>query len=212
MWDGEAIAKLQQKYPDFFSDPNNLVLTLTADGFLAFGKRGAKVDKKKENGKSIWHITMTINNLPPDIRTKLGASAPLGFTPMAHFQDIQPFLEPMMNELLLLWHGVDMYNAQLARVVRVRGMLFHIVGDYPALAKLLGRQQQPTPFACFYCKIQGVKAWTGKTLYGGFWRCLPLDSAGRALGRLYNYSPLRNSTTTSVPRAWHAKPERASTC
>lgn len=70
-------------------------------------------------------------------------------------------------------------------------MLSHLTADYPALRKLLGRKIQPTPLACFFCKIFGVRAWLGKTLYGGFWRWLPLnDRAARKEGQGLNYLPL----------------------
>lgn len=106
-WDGSECDELRRRHPDFFSNSNNLLLNLTADGFLVHGKTPGKVDKDKEKGKSIWPITVSISNLPPQIRNKLGASAPLGITPMSHFHDIQPFLEPIVDELLLLWHGVS---------------------------------------------------------------------------------------------------------
>lgn len=116
IWDGEVIDTLKRRHPDFFGNSDNLVLFLTADGFLPFGKPGAKQKgKKKKNvtaddvydtkkkGKGTWPLTVTIANLPPWLRAKLGASAPLGITPMNNMHTIEPFLEPLIDELMVLW-------------------------------------------------------------------------------------------------------------
>lgn len=51
----------------------------------------------------MWPLTVTIANLPPWLRSKLGASAPLGLTPMNNFHNLQAFFEPMLDELVVLW-------------------------------------------------------------------------------------------------------------
>lgn len=112
IWDGDVVRTLRDLYPDFFANPRNLLLNVTADGFLAFGKTTGKAStrsgqQQEPKGKSLTPITVWCVNLPPSIRSKLGASAQVGFTPLAHYKDIQPFLEPLCDELLLLWHGVE---------------------------------------------------------------------------------------------------------
>jgi hypothetical protein len=198
IWDGDVIAQLKERYPDFFTNPNHLALSLAADGFLVWNKKAGKTDKETEKSKSTWPINVTINNLPPEVRSKLGATAPLGFTPMAHMHDIQPFLEPLVDELLLLWNGVDMHNASTGKTEHVRAVLVAIIADYPALAKLLGRYIQPTPEGCFFCEERGVWAWAGKVLYGGFWRWIA-EPAQRAIGRLLNYKPLQPPANNPTP-------------
>lgn len=183
---------LRSKYADFFRKPQNICLGLTADGFLAWGKKAGKTKKAdgEKSGKSIWPLNITMYNLPPYLRTKLGATVPLGICPMKDFCDIQPFLEPLIDELLMLWDGVEMFNASTGQTERVRAMLVHIIGDYPAMAKLLSRKMQPTALACFLCKIKGFTAWQGKALYGGFWRWLAGNCRNeRAAARSLNYKP-----------------------
>jgi hypothetical protein len=189
IWDGDAMEALKSQHPDFFSNPDNLLLALTADGFLAWGKQASQSTKEKGKGKSIWPITLTLFNLPPDIRTKLGASMPLGFTPLQHMQDIQPFLEPLMDELNLLWHGIDIFNACTGKTSCVRAMLVHVDADYPGLAKLLGRKQQPTSLACFLCQVQGFIISKGKAIYAGVWRWLCADHEIRQQAHVFNYQP-----------------------
>lgn len=106
----------------------------------------------------------------------------------------------MVHRLYLSAKWCD--DAFLAAVQEVRAMLGHLIADYPALGKLLGRKMQPTPLACYMCKVRGVFAWVGKTLYGGFYRWLPASDPARRAGHKLNYKPLpvdSNTTPTSVP-------------
>lgn len=105
IWHGKNIRKLRSQYLDFFTNPNNIVIGLTADGFLAFPSSGQKEKSNNDDdkGKSVWPFTVTLFNLPPYVRTKLGASIPIGFTPMNHMHDIQQFLVPMVDELRYLF-------------------------------------------------------------------------------------------------------------
>ena len=61
-----------------------------------------------------------------------------------------------------------------------------------ALAKLVCFKRQPTPFACYLCKIKGFLAWAGKAIYPGFWKYLPVGHDLRRRGRLINNSAFMN--------------------
>jgi hypothetical protein len=80
-------------------------------------------------------------------------------------------------------------------------MLVDIIGDYPALAKLLNMKSQPTPEACFLCKEAGIPITPQKTLYGQFWRYLPPGHPGRAASCHLNCVNPRNSSNSTTPDA-----------
>jgi hypothetical protein len=181
IFDGSTFGHLRRDHPDFFSSCYNLCLMLAADGYLAFGKRPprqADPEAQRGAGQSIWPITVTITNLPPWIRTKPGALLLVALPDMEHFHDLSPWLEPLIDELNLLWQGVDMGvrvnmpageapvssssssssadgaaegDARPVQTLKVRAVLLHMVADYPGLAKLLSRCAQQYASIAQYC-------------------------------------------------------------
>lgn len=117
------------------------------------------------------------------------------------------FWDPMPNDwactnalvLIILQVGVDINDGVTGDTKRVRCMLAHVTADYPGMAKLLGRKQQPTSMACFWCKVKGFLISRGKAIYGQFWRYLPAGDALRPLGHKLNYIiPPINSTAAGA--------------
>lgn len=210
IWDAGEVVALRAKHPDFFQNPLNMLLSIAADGFSVSGQRKEN-DKNDPNERkqSLWPVTATIYNLPACIRTKMGACAPLCITPLNHFHDVSSFLEPVVDELILAWHGITIHNyggvPGNTQVVRV--MLVHLIADYPALAKLLNCKMQPTPKACFFCHLQGIMAWTGKVLYGAFYRWLPHRATdARAEGAKVNITDHRGNVVATQLGACAGKP------
>jgi hypothetical protein len=142
--DGQALGILQQRYPDFFADPINQLFMISTDGFLCWGKKPAKAaipELQKGSGQSMWPITVTMNNLPSWMRTKAGAVLLVGLADVQHFHELQPWLAPVVDELLLLWEGVDMkvVTNGTDTTATVQGMVQHTITDYPGGTKMQNR-------------------------------------------------------------------------
>ncbi len=115
-------------------------LGLAVDGFCNFGKR-----------YSVWPLTLTMYNMPPWMRNKIGATTLVGLIPGPSSKNLQSYMQPMVDELLYLWHcGIEVVNAATQQPCLVKGMLVQAVADYPGLAKVLCMKKSPSPVACFF--------------------------------------------------------------
>ena len=47
------------------------------------------------------------------------------------------WLRPLVNELKLLENGIEMFDAGLSRRITVHAHLLYVMGDLPAVAKLM---------------------------------------------------------------------------
>ena len=83
----------------FLKDPYTLGMTMNIDWFQPF----------KHTTYSIGAIYITIMNLPRDIRYKRENVILCGLLPgPGEPSTLNPFLEPLVSELLELWKGVEM--------------------------------------------------------------------------------------------------------
>jgi hypothetical protein len=60
--------------------------------------------------------------------------------------DIDVFLQPLMDDLLLLWkeEGVHVWDEYKQESFNLRALLFVCINDWPALAKLSGQSNMDT--------------------------------------------------------------------
>ncbi|QRV78025.1 Transposase family tnp2 [Ceratobasidium sp. AG-Ba] len=140
IFDGETYRTLRNTRPDpdhdycFFDNPEDLALGLSTDGFTLF--------KRRRRGLSTaWPINIVIYNLHPSIRTRLENVICVGAIPSpTQCNDMNSFLAPLLEELLLLERGVESVKAPPA-------------GQPDDLLALKGHSGK---VPCRTCYIQGV--------------------------------------------------------
>jgi hypothetical protein len=97
--DGEAWKDFDRRYPDFEKDYRNVRLGLASDGFNPFRNLSSK--------HSTWPVMLIPYNLPPWIcmkQTSLILSMIIP-GPDSPGNDIDVYLQPLIDELLELWGG-----------------------------------------------------------------------------------------------------------
>ncbi|WVZ49712.1 hypothetical protein U9M48_001044 [Paspalum notatum var. saurae] len=130
--DGEAWRDFDARYPDFAADARNVRLSLASDGFNPFGNMSIK--------HSTWPVMLVPYNLPPWICMK-ESSLLLSMIipgPESPGNDIDIYLQPLIDELLDLWGGVNTVDASSKKKFRLRAALLWTINDFPALAYLYG--------------------------------------------------------------------------
>jgi len=114
------------KYPEFGEDPRNVRFALSTDGMNPFGDRTST--------HSMWPILLSIYNLPPWLFMKIkyllliiiisGAKA-LSI-------NIDVFLEPLMQDMKILWkERVEMWDELAKSAFTLRAIIFVTITDYP---------------------------------------------------------------------------------
>ncbi|KAG1450441.1 hypothetical protein G6F56_008350 [Rhizopus delemar] len=125
--------------------PYNLMMTLNVDWFQPY--RGTQ--------HSSGAIYLTIQNLPRDQRNLRKNVLLVGLIPgpsETKIAEISYFLDPMVNELLELQHGVEMQTYSQG-VVRVKAVLSLVGCDLPAAKKVSGFTAINSKNACHKCHM-----------------------------------------------------------
>ena len=130
--DAQTWKEVDARWPDFSSDPRNLRLALSSDGFNPF--RSCNLDY------SCWPVLMSIYNLPPWLcmKRKYIMLCLLISGPTQPGNDIDVFLQPLIDDLKKLWHGKQVYDAYKNEQFLLRGILLWTISDYPAYGNLSG--------------------------------------------------------------------------
>ncbi|XP_042950382.1 uncharacterized protein LOC122282501 [Carya illinoinensis] len=117
----------------FAQDARNLRLGLANDGFNLYNNLAKPY--------SIWPVILVPYNLPlwlcmKDPYLMLSLLIP---GPKAQGNDIDVYLQPLVNELQELWvHGVDTYDASTKGQFRLHAALLWTINDFPAYANISG--------------------------------------------------------------------------
>ena len=95
--DGSQWRKVDRTFPIFANDARNIRFGLSMDGMSPFGE--------KNNGHSTWPVTLCIYNLPPWLcmKRKFIMMPVLIPSPKQPGNDIDVYLKPLIEDLLLLW-------------------------------------------------------------------------------------------------------------
>ncbi|XP_015968907.1 uncharacterized protein LOC107492397 [Arachis duranensis] len=130
--DAEAWKDFDVKYPFFSNDAHSVRLALASDGFNPF--------KNMSTTYSIWHVILISYNLPPWLCMKqtsfiLSMIIP---GPKIPGNDIDVYLEPLVDELKQLWDGVETYDANKGTTFKMRAALMWIISDFLGLENLSG--------------------------------------------------------------------------
>ncbi|XP_073137959.1 uncharacterized protein [Henckelia pumila] len=131
--DSQAWKAFDERHCEFASDPRNVRLGLTTDGFNPF--------KNQSTAHSTWPVVLLPYNLPPWECMKphsiiLSTLIP---GPKAPGNDIDVYLRPLLTELKDLWeNGIATYDACDKEMFQMRAALLWTISDFPGLGCLSG--------------------------------------------------------------------------
>ena len=143
--DSMAWHSLDKQYSNFASDARNIRLGLASDGFNPFGTMSLSY--------SIWPVMLTVYNLPPwmCIKDSYMIMSLLIPGPKAPGNDIDIYLEPLIDELKELWEiGVDTYDSYANEIFKLHVALLWTINDFSAYGNLSGWKTKGR-FACPHC-------------------------------------------------------------
>ncbi|XP_042460197.1 uncharacterized protein LOC122043659 [Zingiber officinale] len=132
-------------WPDFESEPRNLRLALAADGINPHSNLSSRY--------SCWPIMLVNYNLPPNMcmKRKYIMLTMLISGPKQPGNDIDVYLEVLVEDLQQLWAGVDgVYDAYRREFFTLKGVLLWTINDFPAYGNL-SRCTTHGYYACPVC-------------------------------------------------------------
>ncbi|KAI5314043.1 hypothetical protein L3X38_043219 [Prunus dulcis] len=132
---------LDDKWPEFGNEPRNLRLALSSDGFNPHSSLSSRY--------SCWPVILVTYNLPPWLCMKLKFMmlTLLISGPKQPGNDIDVYLEPLIDDLKSLWVGIrGVYDAHNGEYFTLRAALMWTINDFPAYGNLSG------------CVVKGYKA------------------------------------------------------
>ena len=119
----EQVDKMWSKIGD---DPRNFRLGLSADGINPHSSLSSKY--------SCWPVILAIYNLPPWLcmKRKFTMLTLLISGPNQPGNDIDVYLQPLIDDLQILLERIQCYNACKKETFTLRGVLLWTVNDFPA--------------------------------------------------------------------------------
>ncbi|XP_074298117.1 uncharacterized protein LOC141628934 [Silene latifolia] len=145
-------------FPEFGFEARNLRIGLCIDGMNLFGSLSSQW--------STWPIFLTIYNLPPWLcmKRKYLMLSLLISGPKQPGNDIDVYLEPLIDDLKLLWdEGVEVYDAYHGETFNLRAMIFCTINDFPAYGNLSGYTVKGAK-ACPICEEDTI---SDRLVHGG---------------------------------------------
>ncbi|XP_060186724.1 uncharacterized protein LOC132616141 isoform X2 [Lycium barbarum] len=130
--DAEAWKKFDFTFPEFSQDPHNVRLALASDGFNPFGHMSAN--------HSIWPVVLIPYNTPPWVCMKQSNFILSMIIPGKRMpgNDIDVYLQPLIDELKELWDGVQTFDALSTETFKMRAALMWTISDFPGYGILSG--------------------------------------------------------------------------
>ena len=126
-----------------FSDPRDIALGLSTDGFGPFKRRT----------KTSWPIILFNYNLPPEERFLKKNIISIGNIPGPKKpSDLDSFLWPLIQELLQLEMGVSAFDAISNSVFLLHAYLA-VFGDIPAVSMIMRMKGHNAILPCRMCEI-----------------------------------------------------------
>jgi len=130
-----------------FSDPCNIALGLSADGFGPF----------KHRTKTAWPIILFNYNLPPKEHFLKQNIISIGVVPGPKKPcDFNSFLWPLVQELLWLEIGVSAFDVITKDIFFLHAYLIIVFGDIPAISMMMCIKGHNAISPCCMCTIKGV--------------------------------------------------------
>jgi hypothetical protein len=132
----------------FFSDPRDVALGLSTDGFGPFKRRT----------KTAWPIILFNYNLPPKERFLKRNIISIGVIPGPKKPcDFDSFLWPLVQELLQLEIGLSAFDAITKVVFTLHAYLIIVFGDIPVVSMVMRMKGHNAIYPCRMCTIKGVR-------------------------------------------------------
>ncbi|XP_016574119.2 uncharacterized protein LOC107871744 [Capsicum annuum] len=156
--DGEAWKHFDSVYPNFASEPRNIRLGLSINGFTPFSISATPY--------LCWPVFVTPYNLPPELCM---TSQYIFLTciisgPRNPKVLIDVYLQPLIDELNLLWHeGVEAYDVSMKQNFGLCATLMWTINDFSAYG-MMSRWSTAGKLACPCC-MEDTKVFTLK--HGG---------------------------------------------
>ncbi|XP_004309783.1 PREDICTED: uncharacterized protein LOC101296166 [Fragaria vesca subsp. vesca] len=124
---------VDEKWPTFGDKPRNLRLALSSDGF--------NPHSVQSNSYRCWLVILVTYNLPPWLvmKRKHIMLSLLISGPKQPGNDIDVYLEPLIDDLKLLWVGVSgVYDVVKNEIFTLRAALFWTINDFLTNGNLSG--------------------------------------------------------------------------
>lgn len=181
--DSSCWKKVNNMWPEFSKESRNIRLGLATDGFNPYGNMNISY--------SCWPVMIVPYNLPPSLCmqkefTMLSMLIPGKKGPG---KDIDVYLQPLIEELNLLWSsGVPTYDSSQNEVFSMKAILLWAIHDFPAYGHLSGCKTVGK-YACPICNEGTESQWLKhgcKTVYMGHRRFLPSIHPFRNQKRQFN--------------------------
>ena len=160
--------EFDDRHPDFASDVRSVRFGLASDGFNPF--------RTLSSTYSTWPVILIPYNLPPWMCMKQSSLILSMVIPgdKGPGNDIDIFLQPLIEELKQLWEGVDAFDASNGQTFKLRAALLWTINDFLAYANLSGWSTKGR-VACPCCGDSTHSIWLkygGKFCYMGHRRWL----------------------------------------
>ena len=185
--DGSQWRNVDRQFPDFDNDPRNIRFGLSTDGMNPFGEWGSS--------HSTWPVTLCMFNLPYWLcmKRKYILMPALIQGPKQPGNDINAYLRPLVDELLLLWkrEGVRVWDEYKQETFDLRALLFVTINDWPALSNLSGQSNKGYQ-ACTHCLDETDSLYlknSRKVVYMGHRQFLHLKHPLRRKGKHFKGEP-----------------------
>ena len=179
--DGSQWRNIDREFKDFAEEERNIRFALSADGMNPFGNQSTS--------HSTWPVTLSILNLPPwmCLKRKFIMMPLLIPGPNQTGNDIDVYLRPLIDDLLLLWRkeGVTVWDEDQQADFQLRALLFVTINDWPALSNLSGQSNKGYR-ACTHCLDDTDSVYLKyckKNVYMGHRRFLPPNHPLRKDGK-----------------------------
>ena len=162
VYDGRVWQQFQNyNGQSFLSSPNNYAFMVNVDWFQPF---------KRVNSVSVGVIYLVCMNLPRELRFLRENVILAGIIPALDREpsSLNTFLQPLVNDLKLLWGGVPMTTHKYESGTTARGALLCAAADIPACRKLCGFMGHSARLGCSKCRKEFKGGFGEKKDYSGF--------------------------------------------
>ena len=131
----------------YFSDPRDVALGLSTDGFAPF----------KQRKNTAWPLIIFNYNLPPKIHFHINNILVLGIIPepKKHL-DADSFLWLVVQEFFQLGAGVQAFDILSSKLFSLRAYLIIAFSDIPAMSMIMRMKGHNRYSPCRMCEIVGL--------------------------------------------------------